>query len=64
MLFRSAVNRMADRLAKDPAVAEVKVTKFPLNVNSELALTGNTRDTAEQAGVADFKIAVTLKPNA
>lgn len=59
-----AVNRVVDRLAKDPAVAEVKVTKFPLNVNSEQALTGNTRDAAEQAGVADFKIALTLKPNA
>lgn len=59
-----SVNRMAERLAKDPAVAEVKVTKFPLNVNSELALSGNTRDAAEQSGVADFKIALTLKPNA
>lgn len=58
-----SVNRIAERLAKDPAVAEVKVTKFPLNVNSELALSGNTRDAAEQAGVADFKIALTLKPN-
>ncbi len=56
-----SVNRVAERLSRDPAVADVKVIKLPLNVNSELALTGNTRDAAEQAGIADFKIAVTLK---
>ena len=59
-----ALAQHIEALLKDPAVAEVKVTKYPLNVNSEQALTGNTRDAAEQAGVADFKIALTLKPNA
>ena len=59
-----SVNRIAERLARDPAVADVKVTKLPLNVNSELTLSGNTRDAGEQAGVADFKIVLTLKPNA
>lgn len=58
-----SVNRMAERLARDPAVAEVKVTKLPLNVNPELALAGNTRDAADQAGTADFKIALVLKAN-
>ena len=58
-----SVNRIAERLARDPAVADVKVTKLPLNVNSELTLSGNTRDAGEQAGVADFKIVLTLKPN-
>ena len=56
-----SVNRVAERLSRDPAVADVKVIKLPLNVNSELALTGNTRDAAEQSGIADFKIAVILK---
>ena len=59
-----AVNRLAERLAREPLVADVKVTKLPLNVNPELALSGNTRDAAEQAGMAEFKIVLTLKPNA
>ena len=64
--FRAAIvsiNRVAERLARDPAVADVKVLKLPLNVNPELALSGNTRDAADQAGVAEFKIALTLKPS-
>jgi hypothetical protein len=59
-----AINAVANRLARDPAVAEVRVVKYPLNVNPGLALSGNTRDAAEQAGVADFKIVLTLKPDA
>ncbi len=58
-----SVNRMAERLARDPAVAEVKVTQLPLNVNPEQALAGNTRDAANRAGASDFKIALTLKPH-
>jgi hypothetical protein len=59
-----AINVIANRLAQDPAVAEVRVVKHPLNVNSGLALSGNTRDAAEQTGIADFKILITLKPDA
>jgi hypothetical protein len=65
--FRAAIasiNGVAERLARDPAVAEVKVIKLPLNVNSELALSGNTRDAADQNGTADFKIQLVLKPDA
>ena len=65
--FRAAIasiNRVAERLAQDPAVADVKVIKLPLNVNPELALSGNTRDVTDQAGTAEFKITVMLKPNA
>ena len=64
--FRAAIasiNRVAERLASDPAVADVKVLKLPLNVNPELALSGNTRDAADQAGVAEFRIVVFLKPS-
>ena len=60
----SSINRVAERLARDPAVAEVKVVKLPLNVNPELALNGDTRDSADAAGIAEFKIMLTLKPNA
>ncbi len=64
--FRAAIesiNRVAQRLARDPSVADVKVLKLPLNVNPELALSGNTRDAADQSGAAEFKILLTLKPN-
>lgn len=65
--YRAAIdviNAVANRLARDPAVAEVRVVKYPLNVNPGLALSGNTRDAAEHSGVADFKILLTLKPDA
>jgi hypothetical protein len=65
--YRAAIdtiNALAKRLTSDPAVAEVRVVKYPLNVSPGLALSGNTRDAAEQSGVADFKITVTLKPDA
>ncbi len=65
--FRAAIasiNGVAERLARDPAVAEVKVIKMPLNVNPELTLSGNTRDVTDQSGIADFKIQLVLKPNA
>ncbi len=58
-----AINVIANRLARDPAVAEVRVVKHPLNVNPGLALSGNTRAAAEHSDVADFKIVVTLKPD-
>lgn len=65
--FRSAIasiHRFAAQLARDPAVAEVKVVKLPLNINPELALSGDTREAADQAGGAAFKIELTLKPDA
>jgi hypothetical protein len=64
--FRAAIAsiyRVAERLARDPAVAEVKVSKLPLNVSPELTLSGNTRDAADQSGTAEFKIQLVLKPN-
>ncbi len=65
--YRAAIdtiNVIARRLAADPAVAEVRVVKFPLNVSPGLALAGNTKDAAEQTGVAVFKILLLLKPDA
>jgi hypothetical protein len=59
-----AINAFAKQLAANPAVADVRVVKYPLNVNPGLALAGNTRDAAEHAGIADFKIVLTLKPDA
>lgn len=59
-----AIDVVANRLMRDPAVAEVQVVKYPLNVNPGLALSGNTRDPTAQSGSADFKIVLRLKPDA
>ncbi len=58
-----AINAFASRLAADPAVAEVRVVKLPLNINPTLALSGNTLDSGEQSGTADFRLLLVLKPN-
>jgi hypothetical protein len=65
--YRSAIetiNRFAGVLEKDPAVAEVRVVKLPLNVNPSLSLSGNTLDNQEQShnATAEFKLVVILKP--
>ena len=64
--FRAAIeiiNGFADRLAREPAVAGVRVVKLPLNVNPALSLSGNTLDSPEQSGTAEFKLLLVLKPN-
>ena len=63
--YRAAIdtiNEFADRLGRDPAVQQVRVVRLPLNVNPTLALTGNTLDNREQAGTAEFRILIVLKP--
>jgi len=58
------INGFADRIAKNPSVAEVRVIKLPLNVNPTLQLSGNTLDNPErQTGTADFKLLVVFKAN-
>lgn len=59
-----AIDALVKRLSRDLAVAEARVVKYPLNVNPGLTLSGNTRENAEQAGIADFKIMLLLKPDA
>jgi len=64
--YRAAIetiNAFAKRLAADPAVAEVRVMKLPLNINPTLALSGNTLDSREQSGSAEFRLLLVLKPN-
>lgn len=64
--YRAAIetiNALADRLAREPAVAAVRVVKLPLNVNPALQLSGNTLDSPDQSATADFKLLVVFKPN-
>ncbi len=62
--YRAAIetiSRFAETIKKRPEVAEVRITKWPLNINSGLALSGNTTDDREQAGKAEFKLLLVLK---
>jgi hypothetical protein len=62
--YRAAIetiDRFAGTLSKRPEVAEVKVVKMPLNISPDLALTGNTTESREQAGKAEFKLVLVLK---
>ncbi|HSN41158.1 MAG TPA: hypothetical protein VLT92_13285 [Burkholderiales bacterium] len=58
----AAINAFASRLARDPMIAEARILKLPLNVNPTLALSGNTLETREQSGTADFKLLLVMKP--
>ena len=57
-----AINRFAESLAQQPNVAEVKVARLPLNISPNLTLSGNTTDSREQAGRAEFTIILVMKP--
>lgn len=65
--YRAAIetiNAFAARLARDPQVAEVQVVKLPLNVNPSLQISGNTLDSREETGTADFRLLLIMKPSA
>lgn len=57
----AAIRSFADALARDPAVREVRLVRLPLNVDPSVALAGNTRDTDEPAGSAEFTLHLVLK---
>jgi len=62
--YRAAIetiNRFAETLSQQPQVAEVKILKMPLNISPGLTLSGNTTDSREQAGRAEFKLLLVLK---
>jgi hypothetical protein len=62
--YRAAIGSIqafADRLANDPAIVEARIVKLPLNIDPKLPLTGNTLDSGESSGAADFKLLVILK---
>jgi hypothetical protein len=65
--YRTAVATIrdfADRLRKNPAVAEVKILKLPLDENSRQTLSGSTATRTEQQATAQFEIVVTLRDGA
>ena len=64
--YRAAIdtiNALAGRLRANPAVAEVRTTKMPLNVSPKAVLSGNTLDaTRAQTSTAEFELVVVFKP--
>lgn len=65
--YRTAVATIrdfADRLRKNPAIADVKIVKLPLDENSRQTLSGSTATRTEQQTSAQFEINVTLREGA
>jgi hypothetical protein len=64
--YRAAIDTieaLAERLRKNPAVAEVRTTRMPLNVSPTTALSGNTLDSSRaEAGSAEFELVIVFKP--
>jgi len=59
------IDKFSERLRREAPVAEVRVVKYPLNVNPGTALSGNTLDNrAEQSNSAPFKVVIVFKPQA
>ena len=56
-----AINRFADTLSQQTQVREVRIVKLPLNINPSLTLAGNTTDSREQTGKAEFKLILVFK---
>lgn len=64
--YRAAIdtiNGLAARLRANPAIAEVRTTRMPLNVSPKAVLSGNTLDSARpEIGSADFELVIVMKP--
>lgn len=59
-----AINQFATSLSQQPAVAEVKIVKLPLNISPSLTLSGNTLESHEQSVKAEFSVVIIIKPTA
>ena len=63
--YRAAIdtiNAFAQRFRASPAVAEVRLTRMPLNVSPKAVLSGNTLDSRTASGSAQFELVIVLKP--
>ena len=58
----ASINTLAARLRENPAVAEVRTTKMPLNVSPTAVLSGNTLESRVEASTAEFELIILLKP--
>jgi len=63
--YRAAIEEIqsfAGTLSALPEVAEGRVIKLPLDIDQKLSLSGNTVESREQTGRAEFRLVVILKP--
>jgi hypothetical protein len=63
--YRAAIdtiNGLAERLRRDPAVAEVRPIKMPLNVSPTAALSGTTAAARSESSAAEFELVIIYKP--
>ncbi|MGZ8154239.1 MAG: hypothetical protein ACXW2I_07410 [Burkholderiales bacterium] len=63
--YRAAIdtiNALVARLRENPAIAEVRTTRMPLNVSPKAVLSGNTLDSRAEAGAAEFELLIVYKP--
>jgi hypothetical protein len=56
-----AINRFATHLRDERAVAEVRVTKLPLNLDPKQSLSGNMREERGRSTRAEFEVQIALK---
>lgn len=57
-----AINDFAERLRKEPAVAEVKIAALPLNVSPTMALSGSASENTVRATNAPFRLNIAFRP--
>jgi hypothetical protein len=56
-----AINRFAAHLRDERAVAEVRVTKLPLNLDPKQSLSGNMQEERGRSTRAEFEVQIALK---
>jgi hypothetical protein len=56
-----AIHALREQLARDPAVADARIVKLPLNVDPAVPLAGNTSESRERNSSAEFKMLVVLR---
>jgi hypothetical protein len=59
-----SIDALAQRLRRNPHVAEVRTIKMPLNVNPNANLSGNTLDSGSEPATAEFELLIVYKPRA
>jgi hypothetical protein len=58
----ASIEALADRLRRNPHVAEVRTTRMPLDVRPNAILSGTTLESRAQAGSAEFEILIVYEP--
>lgn len=57
-----SINKFAQTLRQDPAVADVRIAALPLNVSPTMSLSGSTSDSPTRGGTAPFRLNLVFRP--